>query len=465
MAKCGITNVAGGGGIGSDQLSVTKEYILSGKTYVGADTDDEIGTGIMIDNKITANQSLNAGGSFYIKKGYHAQDFTVIANSLASQTSGTAIPSHVLNGETFWANGNKSSGSMNVQSILSFSCAPYSASQLIFTWQNPSFGPFSGVIIIGKTGGYPANINDGTRYYKGFGNNTSGGGVSSVLLNGFGVNITYYFRAFSYCTVNGEEWTSVTTRITNIIIQQVTQVFTSSTTWTVPSGIYKIEVFSVGGGGSGGTGTTSSNNYGGGGGGGGYTITTTASVTPGQQLNVIIGTSTLYRDGSNTYINEIPSSLALGGKKGNGGYTGGGFEGNGGNGGSGGGGSCFYYKGSGGSYPAGNGGSDGSNGTGSAGGGFRGTGQNTTTRSFGEVTGTPYSGGGGGGGSGQTANSNRGFGGFYGGGNGQDVFQGGSGGTPNSGGGGGGGMIYTSNSDRDGKIGGSGICIIRYVSS
>jgi len=96
MAKCGITNISGGGGIGSDELSVTKEYILSGKTYVGADTDDEIGTGIMIDNKTTSDQNLNAGGSFNVKKGYHAQDFKVNANSLASQTSATATDNRLL---------------------------------------------------------------------------------------------------------------------------------------------------------------------------------------------------------------------------------------------------------------------------------------------------------------------------------------------------------------------------------
>ena len=112
MAKYGVTNIAGGGGVGSDEISVTKEYVLDGKTYVGADTDDEIGIGKMANNGTTANQSLNASGSFYIKKGYHAQDFTVIANSLASQTPGTATAGSILNGDSAYVNGNKITGSM-----------------------------------------------------------------------------------------------------------------------------------------------------------------------------------------------------------------------------------------------------------------------------------------------------------------------------------------------------------------
>lgn len=375
--------------------------------------------------------------------------------------TGNAQQNHVLSGETYYTTNPKVkiTGTMSIQSILSFSCAPYSANQIIFTWQNPSIGPFSGVIIIGKTGGYPANINDGTRYYKGFGSNTGAGGTSNAVVGGFSVNVTYYFRAFSYTTVNSEEWVSGNTIIANTIIQQITQVFTSSSVWYVPSGVHEIQAFTVGAGGSGGWGGDQSDSFGGGGGGGGYTTTITSSVTPGQQLNIIIGSGTLNADGSNTYISEIPSSLALGGKKGRNGYEpSGGFKGAGGEGGSGGGGSAFYY--SSGDIPAGNGGTNG--GDGETGGAIKGFGQNTTTCAFGEVGGTPYSGGGGGGGSGQHANSQRGYGGYYGGGNGADVFQGGSPGTANSGGGGGGGMIYNS-PNTDGYAGGSGICIIRYV--
>lgn len=36
----------------------------------------------MVNNKTTSDQNLNAGGSFNVKRGYHAQDFKVNANSI-----------------------------------------------------------------------------------------------------------------------------------------------------------------------------------------------------------------------------------------------------------------------------------------------------------------------------------------------------------------------------------------------
>ena len=112
MAKGGTTNITGGGGIGSDEVTVTADKVIEGYTYVGADTDDEIGLGTMIDNGNTANQTLNASGSFTVKKGYHNQAFSVIANSLAGQTSATATSAQILNGQTAWVNGSKITGAM-----------------------------------------------------------------------------------------------------------------------------------------------------------------------------------------------------------------------------------------------------------------------------------------------------------------------------------------------------------------
>lgn len=462
MAKYGVTNIAGGGGIGSDEVSVTKEYVLNGKTYVGSDTNDEISTGTMANNGATGNQSLNAGGSFSVKKGYHAQDFIINANGLASQTPGNAIPSHVLNGESYWTNGNKLTGTMNVQSILSFSCAPYSASQIIFTWKNPSSGPFSGVIIVGKVGGYPTHINDGTRYYKGFGNNINSSGVSNTIIGGFSSGAMYYFRAFSYCTINNEEWLSSITRITNTIINIVSQTITSSQIWSVPSNVHSVQVFLVGGGG----GASQGNSIvGGAGGAGGHTTTKTVSVTPNQQIAITIGAGGAAGNHSiGKWYPGNPTSfgtLAL--------ANGGGANyPPGGSGGSGGGGAGY-------SYGVQNGGNGGSNGGNGGNGNERGgTGQGTTTRAFGESNGTLYSGGGGGGSRTTGAFMYGGAGGAGGGGNSGHFDKKGNGnssgisGTPNSGGGGGGAGAYYSTSDEEYKAGstgsgGSGICIIRYI--
>lgn len=50
----------GGGGAKSDETNVTKEYVLAGRTYIGSDTDDEVGTGTMPDK---AGTTQSASGS------------------------------------------------------------------------------------------------------------------------------------------------------------------------------------------------------------------------------------------------------------------------------------------------------------------------------------------------------------------------------------------------------------------
>ena len=228
----------------------------------------------------------------------------------------------------------------------------------------------------------------------------------------------------------------------------------SSTKFTVPRGVKKIDVFCVGGGG--GFETLSSGTSGSGargGGGGGFTTTVLgASVTPGQQLSVVVGSFA-----SASSVGEICSA--------NGGTTSGIIENasgsltvTAGNGGSGGGASVYYNDD--GVYLAdltpGNGGSDGGDG-----GLFTftsgyvadltdlGKGQGTTTRYFGETNGTLYAGGGGGIaaylGFWEIKNYKIGSGGAGGGGNALSP------GATNTGGGGG---AY--------RTGGSGICIIRW---
>lgn len=374
--------------------------------------------------------------------------------------TGNAQLNHVLSGETFYTTNPKSklTGTMSVQSILSFSCAPYSTDQIIFTWQNPSVGPFSGVIIVGKTGGYPANINDGTRYYKGFGNNTSGGGTSKTIINGFSINITYYFRAFSYCTINNEEWISDTTRISNTIIQQTTLTFTYNSTWSIPLGVKLIDIFCVGGGGAGQYGENLIQVYGADGGGGGYTTTAlNIPVNNGDLLNIIIGSGSngVFAEGrgGTTIVTKNGMTLC---------QADGGFDGSAG--GSGGGHGAWINPGGEEGSRGGNGGSDGSNGyfsTGENPSNTAGAGQGYTTRAFGEANGTLYAGGGGGGAGG--ANALAGTGGLGGGGNGAQYNGYPTDGMANTGGGGGGGLTgFYNPTQRHGGNGGSGICIIRY---
>ncbi len=216
--------------------------------------------------------------------------------------------------------------------------------------------------------------------------------------------------------------------------------FTSSGTFTPQKNI-TIDIFLVGGGGGGRNSTTQ---YAGGGGGGGYTGTW-ASITLNANVayTVTIGAGGAGNGGtggttsiSGTGINTMSRT---GGTPG----------------------ATYYYGGNGGSGggadgPDGYGGSDGSVGGGDYRGNYRGSGQGTTTREFGETSGALYAGGGSGGGEWSVSGSA----GAGGGGKGGDAGYNGAAGTTNLGGGGGGGGCNGS-AVRAGAAGGSGIAVIR----
>lgn len=69
MADC-IVIVNGGSGVGSDELTAQKSHVLKGYTYVGNDTNDESGTGTMVNNG-AVSKTLNPGENYTIPVGYH----------------------------------------------------------------------------------------------------------------------------------------------------------------------------------------------------------------------------------------------------------------------------------------------------------------------------------------------------------------------------------------------------------
>ncbi len=235
--------------------------------------------------------------------------------------------------------------------------------------------------------------------------------------------------------------------------------FTVSGTWTAPANM-TIKVFCVGGGGS--TGNASdSGPRAMGGAAGGYTTTAEIQVTKDTVYSVIVGaggtvTQTYYGNtgGASSFGGAI--AVALGGE--------GSSMTTGGNGGSGGG--AGTTNTSTGVTSGGNGGSDGSNGSNSNPGTAPGTGQGTTTRAFGEATGTLYAGGGGGADYAySTLSATAGQGGANGGGNGgalgiNTIYAASTPGTPNTGGGAGGPIGQAGY--LAGEIGGSGIVIIKW---
>lgn len=97
--------------ISSDATASTGE-ILSGKTaYSGGKKI----TGTMV-NQGAKTAALNCGGSYTIPAGYHNGSGKITANSLASQTDGTAVAGDILGGKTAYVDGVKVTGTIATKS-------------------------------------------------------------------------------------------------------------------------------------------------------------------------------------------------------------------------------------------------------------------------------------------------------------------------------------------------------------
>ena len=112
MAECIFTST-GGGGVSSDELNARAAQVLAGRSYVGADTEDEAGTGTM-PNIGGVQRTLRAGESMAIPQGYHDGTGAVAVVSLAEQTPGTAAARDILAGKSAWVDGQRVDGSIPV---------------------------------------------------------------------------------------------------------------------------------------------------------------------------------------------------------------------------------------------------------------------------------------------------------------------------------------------------------------
>lgn len=511
MGKLNITASTGIGVI-SDEATAILNDVVKGKTALTSDSKDELGLGTLeltgtttpahvltgdsfyntnvhiketgtMPNNPAQNANLNCGQSKVIPAGYNPGG-TVKANSLASQTGGaTATDAFVRQGYTYWKDGIKRTGTMAVSSVVSFSVAAYSTSQVLCTWTNPAKAPYSGFAICGKEGGYPTSIHDNRRF-TGAGSNSTLSATNTAVIGGLASGRTYYFRIWVYCNTSTEDLHSAEYKQATVkTTANGRQAFTSSGTFTVPAGVRAIDIHCTGGGGNGGA-AFSRSDYDGAGGAGGYTSYSAAiAVTPGEVLSVAVGiggrqssyagsmppnTGTSPYYGGISYVSRGAAKLcsALGGSCGYNPTGSGEVARQGGNGGSGGGAGCYTNRDDGATtQDAGQGGSDGTAGytyhwkgptTGEIGGKNAGTGQNRTTREFGSPSLTLYSGGGGGAGI-YPAPGGAGGGG-RGGASSRNPAIAGSAGT---GGGGGGGSRQDDYNSCDAP-GGSGNVIIRW---
>lgn len=86
------------------------KYVLADQKFSSSDAG-YYATGTMPNNG-SVSKSLNCGDSYTIAKGYHDGTGKITANSLKSQTSGTALAEYILKGYTAWANGSEITGTM-----------------------------------------------------------------------------------------------------------------------------------------------------------------------------------------------------------------------------------------------------------------------------------------------------------------------------------------------------------------
>lgn len=388
----------GGGGVTSEDVTITRAHVLKGEKTVTRDSNDEVVEGEMTVNSILSFEVAPYSGRRVLAK---------------------------------WQNPNPTPGK-----------------------------PFGGVIIKCMVGRYPAwNEPDGnlaTAVYAGVGNNTAPGGWSQAFMDMPNLNTTYYFTCFGYARTSfGDIYSPVydPASIKQAVVAiggALNVTITGAQNYIIPDGYTLADIFCVGGGGGGGCGRANSKlrlAEGGGGGGGGYTTTAASiAVSSGQILNCVVGAGGAGSDGkpdgntggvtsvSRNGIALCTANGGLGGKYGSSGGQGGS------NGGSG-----AYNDYDGVIYAAKTGGSDGN------------PGQGRTTRAFGEGWNTLYAGGGGGG---DADNGVQGAGGNGGGGSGGNGYSRGNDAAANTGSGGGGGGATAWNGGAGGN-GSSGIILIR----
>lgn len=509
---------SGGGGAGSGSSDVTagRSHVLEGYTAITRDSNDEPVAGTILMRSIVgkngtigisdkypdvaviegANSQMNTAlnGKTYVStqppNGYYSgytyvgierseiapiigltaaklakgQTVAGVAGTYTSDANATA--NKILSGYTAYVNGAKITGNVTISSVVSFSVAAYSTNQVICTWKNPAKGPYSGVAICAKTGGYPSSIQD-SRKYTGAGNNSALNATNSVTIGGLSAGQTYYFRIWVYATCNVGDMYSGYLQATCAPTAHGRKSYNANGSFTVPSGVRSISIHCTGGGGHGVHGHVlgvSTEMHGGSGGGGGYTsYANNIGVSPGDVIGITVGAggiSGIYGSTNNSIVGgtsmatrngsvlvqasgggaPVPTISAINTPQ-RGGSSGGL-------------GSYIYY------IPRYNdvpepGSSDG-NGT---------NGQKSTTREFGLASGTLYAGGGGGAGGEMYHSSSESStiyygqnGGAGGGGKGGDYYGVGAPGSNGTGGGGGGGGAC----DMDGGAGGSGNVIITW---
>lgn len=159
------------------------------------------------DKYMTGDVVINAISGLDASKILNTATIGGVTGTIASMAGGTKTASKTA--QTISCKGKYMTSDIvisatNVQSILSFSIASKGYNKINFQWQNPSKGPFLGVVIRGSTSSYPTSATSGTLLYKGYGTNTAASGTSTSGNVSVGAG-TWYVRAYSYIIIDGVE--------------------------------------------------------------------------------------------------------------------------------------------------------------------------------------------------------------------------------------------------------------------
>lgn len=166
MARCGRTNLAGGGGVGSDETTATKDTVLKDYTYLGADTDDEIGTGTIESMEGTtvipsaSQQTVSTSGKYLTGD--------VIVSAVANLTAANIANGKVVGGTTGTYKGLGNATAAQVLAGKTFSTASLSntaGTMINYSGYTSTSNYTSGTFKSGTTG-YIFVVPGGTGYYS-----------------------------------------------------------------------------------------------------------------------------------------------------------------------------------------------------------------------------------------------------------------------------------------------------------